>query len=80
MSASSASDPGPGVGLTLKCSAGGPIGTSDGAPVHRLDFAGATSIEMFGLAAVTLALGGTYWLMRERDTSRGSLPAAGRNV
>jgi uncharacterized membrane protein (DUF373 family) len=45
-----------------------------------LDFAGATSIEMFGLAAVTLALGGTYWLMRERDTSRGSLPAAGRNV
>ena len=32
-----------------------------------LDFTGATSIEMFGLAAVTLALGGTYWLMRERD-------------
>jgi uncharacterized membrane protein (DUF373 family) len=30
-----------------------------------LDFTTATSLEMLGLAAVTLALGGTYWLMRE---------------
>jgi len=27
----------------------------------------ASSIELLGLATVTLALGGTYWLMRERD-------------
>ncbi|HEY3204981.1 MAG TPA: phosphate-starvation-inducible PsiE family protein [Thermoanaerobaculia bacterium] len=32
-----------------------------------LDFTAATSTELLGLAAVTLALGGTYWLMRERD-------------
>lgn len=32
-----------------------------------LDFAVANSTELLGLAAVTLALGGTYWLMRDRD-------------
>jgi uncharacterized membrane protein (DUF373 family) len=32
----------------------------------------ATSAELLGLAAVTLALGGTYWLMRERDDRPGA--------
>jgi hypothetical protein len=38
----------------------------------------ATSAELLGLAAVTLALGGTYWLMRERDDRPGaaSTPSA----
>jgi uncharacterized membrane protein (DUF373 family) len=31
-----------------------------------------TSTELLGLAAVTLALGGTYWLMRERDDRPGA--------
>jgi uncharacterized membrane protein (DUF373 family) len=39
-----------------------------------LDFTGATSAEMFGLTAVTLALGGTCWLMREREAG-SELPA-----
>jgi len=41
-----------------------------------MDLTAASSIELFGLAAVTLALGGTYWLMRERDDRPGS-PSAG---
>jgi uncharacterized membrane protein (DUF373 family) len=32
-----------------------------------LDFTVASSTELLGLAAVTLALGGAYWLMRDRD-------------
>jgi uncharacterized membrane protein (DUF373 family) len=32
-----------------------------------LDFTAATSPELFGLGAVTLALGVTYWLIRDRD-------------
>ena len=32
-----------------------------------LDFTVATSLEMFGLAAVTLALGGAYWLMSSSE-------------
>ena len=32
-----------------------------------LDFKETTAIELLGLAAVTLALGITYWLLRERD-------------
>lgn len=32
-----------------------------------LDLKGTTPLELLGLAAVTLALGITYWLMRERD-------------
>lgn len=32
-----------------------------------LDFTVASSSELLGLAAVTLALGGAYWFMRERD-------------
>ena len=41
-----------------------------------MDLTAASSIELFGLAAVTLALGATYWLMRERDDRPGS-PSAG---
>jgi hypothetical protein len=36
-----------------------------------MDLIAASSIELFGLAAVTLALGATYWLMRERDDRPG---------
>lgn len=36
-----------------------------------LDFTGATSIEMFGLAAVTLSLGGAYWLMKDGEARSG---------
>lgn len=32
-----------------------------------LDLTATNSVELFGLAALTVALGGTYWLMRERD-------------
>lgn len=32
-----------------------------------LDLKEMTSEQMLGLAAITLALGLTYWLMRERD-------------
>jgi len=32
-----------------------------------LDLSSTGPTELFGLAAVTLALGVTYWLMRERD-------------
>jgi uncharacterized membrane protein (DUF373 family) len=32
-----------------------------------LDLKETTADEMLGLAAITLALGFTYWLMRERD-------------
>lgn len=32
----------------------------------------AASNEMFGLAAVTLALGATYWLMRDREQRRSA--------
>jgi uncharacterized membrane protein (DUF373 family) len=39
-----------------------------------VDFTVASSNELFGLAAVTLALGGAYWLMRERDDR--TLPAS----
>jgi uncharacterized membrane protein (DUF373 family) len=41
-----------------------------------MDLTAASSIELFGLATVTLALGGTYWLMRERD-DRSGVPSAG---
>jgi len=41
-----------------------------------MDLTAASSLELFGLAAVTLALGGTYWLMRERD-DRPGVPSAG---
>lgn len=40
-----------------------------------MDLTEASSIELLGLAAVTLALGGTYWLMRERD-ERPAAPSA----
>ena len=41
-----------------------------------MDLTEASSTELLGLAAVTLALGATYWLMRERD-DRPGVPAAG---
>ena len=41
-----------------------------------MDLTAASSTELLGLAAVTLALGGTYWLMPERD-GRPGVPAAG---
>ena len=41
-----------------------------------MDLTAASSTELLGLAAVTLALGATYWLMRERD-DRPGVPAAG---
>ena len=41
-----------------------------------LDLTAASSTELLGLAAVTLALGATYWLMRERD-DRPGVPSAG---
>src|ERR1700694_4553318 len=34
--------------------------------------------EMLGLAAVALALGITYWLIRERDERRGTTPGPRR--
>jgi uncharacterized membrane protein (DUF373 family) len=37
-----------------------------------LDLAVTGSSELLGLAAVTVALGGTYWLMRERDDRSAS--------
>ncbi len=40
-----------------------------------MDLSEASSLELLGLATVTLALGGTYWLMRERD-DRPEAPAA----
>jgi uncharacterized membrane protein (DUF373 family) len=40
-----------------------------------MDLTEASSLELLGLATVTLALGGTYWLMRERD-DRPEAPAA----
>ena len=39
-----------------------------------LDLTAASSTELLGLAAVTLALGATYWLMRERD-DRAEVPS-----
>ena len=41
-----------------------------------LDLTAASSTELLGLAAVTLGLGATYWLMRERD-DRPGVPSAG---
>ena len=41
-----------------------------------MDLTAASSVELLGLAAVTLALGATYWLMRERD-DRPGFPAPG---
>jgi uncharacterized membrane protein (DUF373 family) len=41
-----------------------------------MDLTAASSVELLGLAAVTLALGATYWLMRERD-DRPKVPSAG---
>ena len=41
-----------------------------------MDLTAASSTELLGLAAVTLALGATYWLMRERD-DRPGVPSAG---
>jgi uncharacterized membrane protein (DUF373 family) len=41
-----------------------------------MDLTAASSTELLGLAAVTLALGATYWLMRERD-DRPGVPAVG---
>jgi uncharacterized membrane protein (DUF373 family) len=40
-----------------------------------MDLTAASSLELLGLATVTLALGGTYWLMRERD-DRPGVPSA----
>jgi len=39
-----------------------------------LDLSATNGVELFGLAALTVALGGTYWLMRERD-DRPAVPA-----
>jgi uncharacterized membrane protein (DUF373 family) len=39
-----------------------------------LDLSATDNVELFGLAALTVALGGTYWLMRERD-DRPAAPA-----
>jgi uncharacterized membrane protein (DUF373 family) len=39
-----------------------------------LDLSATDGVELFGLAALTVALGGTYWLMRERD-DRPAVPA-----
>ena len=41
-----------------------------------MDLTAASSTELLGLAAVTLALGATYWLMRERD-DRPKVPSPG---
>jgi uncharacterized membrane protein (DUF373 family) len=40
-----------------------------------LEITTASSTELFGLAAGTLALGIVYWLMRDRDDRGGNLPA-----
>jgi uncharacterized membrane protein (DUF373 family) len=39
-----------------------------------LDLSATDGVELFGLAALMVALGGTYWLMRERD-DRPAVPA-----
>jgi uncharacterized membrane protein (DUF373 family) len=45
-----------------------------------MDLTAASSIELFGLAAVTLALGATYWLMRERDDRTGVASAGSGTI
>ena len=45
-----------------------------------MDLTAASSLELFGLAAVTLALGATYWLMRERDDRPGVASAGSGTI
>lgn len=41
-----------------------------------LDLNGVDATQLMGLAMITLALGVTYWLMRERDDRRDASAAA----
>ena len=38
------------------------------------DLAGGEAIELFALAAAILALGGVYWLVRDRETRDAAPP------